>query len=146
MQVYFSVGDIKEACARVKSLGGEVRSITSDLPGFGRFATCVDDQGMEFHLHQAPARDATVRPPEWLIATQPGDTTDDVTEWLIHTLRPRFVCRAVDQTAGDSAGSSSLGCVESDVVLQDFLWIDPKPAEPEVLAKLLAAAMVQLRL
>ena len=61
VHVYFSVGDIEEACARVESLGGEVRSITSDLPGFGRFATCVDDQGMEFRLHQPSRSDKSVK-------------------------------------------------------------------------------------
>jgi predicted enzyme related to lactoylglutathione lyase len=52
--VYFGVDDIEAACARVISLGGKVQSITPDIAGFGRFANCLDDQGMEFHLHQPP--------------------------------------------------------------------------------------------
>ena len=49
--LYFSVLDIDAAVKRVRELGG-----TADEPGpadaGGRFASCRDDQGVEFGLHQ----------------------------------------------------------------------------------------------
>jgi uncharacterized protein len=49
--VYFSVGDIDAAVRRVRELGG-----TADEPGAaekgGRFASCRDDQGVAFGLHE----------------------------------------------------------------------------------------------
>jgi predicted enzyme related to lactoylglutathione lyase len=52
--LYFSVPDIEAAAARVRELGG-----TAGEPGAaetgGRFASCRDDQGVEFGLHQPEA-------------------------------------------------------------------------------------------
>jgi uncharacterized protein len=49
--VYFRVPDIEAAVARVRELGG-----TADEPGpaetGGRFASCRDDQGVEFGVHE----------------------------------------------------------------------------------------------
>jgi predicted enzyme related to lactoylglutathione lyase len=49
--VYFRVSDIEGAVARVRELGGQ-----ADDPGpletGGRFASCRDDQGVAFGLHQ----------------------------------------------------------------------------------------------
>jgi predicted enzyme related to lactoylglutathione lyase len=49
--VYFRVDDIEAAVRRVRELGGE-----ADDPGpaetGGRFASCRDDQGLAFGLHQ----------------------------------------------------------------------------------------------
>jgi uncharacterized protein len=49
--VYFGVDDIEAAARRVRELGG-----TADEPGpaekGGRFASCRDDQGVAFGLHQ----------------------------------------------------------------------------------------------
>jgi uncharacterized protein len=49
--VYFRVPDIEAAVQRARELGG-----TADDPGpsdvGGRFASCRDDQGVEFGLHQ----------------------------------------------------------------------------------------------
>jgi predicted enzyme related to lactoylglutathione lyase len=54
VRLYFAVDDIDAAVARVRELGG-----TADDPGpaqeaFGRFASCVDDQGVRFGLRQPP--------------------------------------------------------------------------------------------
>jgi uncharacterized protein len=56
--VFFRVGDLDAARARVRELGGEVGD---DLDGdpdtaarFGHFALCKDDQGSGFGLHQPP--------------------------------------------------------------------------------------------
>ena len=52
--VYFRVSDIEAAVSRVRELGGH-----ADEPGppeaTGRYATCRDDQGVAFGLHE-PAR------------------------------------------------------------------------------------------
>jgi uncharacterized protein len=49
--VYFKVRDIDDAVRQVRALGG-----TADEPGpaetGGRFASCHDDQGVAFGLHQ----------------------------------------------------------------------------------------------
>ncbi|MFI0409358.1 VOC family protein [Actinomadura sp. 3N508] len=50
-RVYFSVDDLTAASERVRELGG-----TADEPvtiPAGRFANCVDDQGVEFSIFEA---------------------------------------------------------------------------------------------
>jgi uncharacterized protein len=49
--VFFSVPDLEEAIAKVRELGGEAGE-PSEEPGFGRFSTCRDPQGIPFGLHQ----------------------------------------------------------------------------------------------
>lgn len=52
VQVYFAVEDIDAAVARVRELGGD-----ADEPvhgAHGAYASCRDDQGTRFSLHQAP--------------------------------------------------------------------------------------------
>jgi hypothetical protein len=49
--VFFSVPDLEEAIAKVKELGGEAGE-PSEEPGFGRFCTCCDPQGIRFGLHR----------------------------------------------------------------------------------------------
>jgi predicted enzyme related to lactoylglutathione lyase len=48
----FSVENVDAAVARVRELGGEAEE-PEDAP-YGRIASCRDDQGMRFHLMQAP--------------------------------------------------------------------------------------------
>lgn len=50
--VYFEVPDIEEAVLRVRSLGGTADDPTPEEPGFGRFSTCSDPQGVRFGLRQ----------------------------------------------------------------------------------------------
>ena len=50
--VYFEVPDIDTAGARVRELGGDAEDPTPDVPGFGRFSTCADPQGIRFGLRQ----------------------------------------------------------------------------------------------
>ncbi len=50
--VYFKVPDIENAVAKVRDLGGTADDPTPDEPGFGRFSTCVDPQGVRFGLRQ----------------------------------------------------------------------------------------------
>ncbi|MEJ6396068.1 VOC family protein [Gymnodinialimonas sp. 2305UL16-5] len=50
--VYFTVPDIESTVARVRSLGGTADDPTPEEPGFGRFSTCTDPQGIRFGLRQ----------------------------------------------------------------------------------------------
>lgn len=50
--VYFDVPDIEVAVSRVRQLGGTAADPTPEEPGFGRFATCTDPQGIRFGLRQ----------------------------------------------------------------------------------------------
>ncbi|ALG13452.1 VOC family protein [Kibdelosporangium phytohabitans] len=50
-RVYFSVGDLDAALAKVADLGGKPGDAVP-IPGFGRYAHCVDDQGTAFSLFQ----------------------------------------------------------------------------------------------
>lgn len=50
--VYFSVPDIENAIEKVRELGGTADEAGAPEPGFGRFTTCQDDQGIRFGLHQ----------------------------------------------------------------------------------------------
>jgi uncharacterized protein len=52
--IFFDVPDLMAAVAQVKELGGETEEPGSDEPGFGRFCTCRDPQGIRFGLHQLP--------------------------------------------------------------------------------------------
>jgi predicted enzyme related to lactoylglutathione lyase len=52
--VYFSVSDIEAASIKVRELGGEASEISPDEPGFGRFCSCKDPEGVVFGLHQLP--------------------------------------------------------------------------------------------
>lgn len=52
--IFFSVSDLMEAIAQVKELGGETEEPGPNEPGFGRFCTCYDPQGIRFGLHQLP--------------------------------------------------------------------------------------------
>jgi uncharacterized protein len=49
--VFFNVPDLEQAIAKVKELGGEAGEAAEE-PGFGRFSTCRDPQGIRFGLHQ----------------------------------------------------------------------------------------------
>jgi uncharacterized protein len=52
---YFQVGDIEQALGQVRDLGGSSEGASPEEPGIGRFANCVDDQGVSFGLHQPVA-------------------------------------------------------------------------------------------
>lgn len=54
MEIYFAVSDVEDAVARVRKAGGEADDPSPEQPGFGRFASCRDDQGVRFGLHQPP--------------------------------------------------------------------------------------------
>jgi predicted enzyme related to lactoylglutathione lyase len=54
IRLYFAVDDIDAAVARVRELGGTSDDAGPEQEGFGRFASCVDDQGLRFGLHQRP--------------------------------------------------------------------------------------------
>jgi uncharacterized protein len=49
--VFFSVPDLEQAIAKVRELGGEAGEPVEE-PGFGRFSTCRDPQGIRFGLHR----------------------------------------------------------------------------------------------
>lgn len=53
--VYFEVTDIEKAITMVRALGGEAANPSPEEPGFGRFATCADPQGVRFGLRQSTA-------------------------------------------------------------------------------------------
>ena len=50
--VYFDVPNIEAAVERVRELGGKADEPTPEEPGFGRFSTCADPQGVRFGLRQ----------------------------------------------------------------------------------------------
>ncbi|MGW7278329.1 VOC family protein [Streptomyces sp. NPDC054844] len=59
--VFFRVGDLDAAVARVRKLGGSVQELGEEgdedaesVARFGRFALCRDDQGSSFGLHEPP--------------------------------------------------------------------------------------------
>jgi uncharacterized protein len=54
LTTYFRVDDIGEAVTLVRRLGGHAEDPSPEEPGFGRFSTCTDDQGIPFGLHQPP--------------------------------------------------------------------------------------------
>lgn len=49
---YFGVDDIEASVQQVRELGGQADDPGPPEEGFGRFATCRDDQGVAFGLHQ----------------------------------------------------------------------------------------------
>jgi len=55
LTTYFRVDDIDQAVAKVRQLGGAADDPSAEEPGFGRFSTCTDNQGIPFGLHQLPA-------------------------------------------------------------------------------------------
>ena len=52
--VFFDVPDLMAAISQVKALGGATDEPGPDEPGFGRFCSCRDPQGIRFGLHQPP--------------------------------------------------------------------------------------------
>jgi uncharacterized protein len=54
LTTYFRVDDIREAVTKVRERGGTADEPSPEEPGFGRFSTCADDQGIPFGLHQLP--------------------------------------------------------------------------------------------
>jgi uncharacterized protein len=52
LTAYFNVDDIDVAVAAVRELGGHAEDPSAPEPGFGRFSTCTDDQGIPFGLRQ----------------------------------------------------------------------------------------------
>ncbi len=52
IEIYFAVPDIDLAVATVRELGGHADDPGPEEPDFGRFASCRDDQGVRFGLHQ----------------------------------------------------------------------------------------------
>jgi predicted enzyme related to lactoylglutathione lyase len=53
---YASTSDLDAAIGRVTKKGGKVMNGPMDVPGGGRIAQLVDDQGAAFALHQAPKK------------------------------------------------------------------------------------------
>lgn len=51
-EVFFAVDDLDAALDAVLEHGGRVVSEAHDVPGFGRWAECADDQGVRFGLRQ----------------------------------------------------------------------------------------------
>jgi uncharacterized protein len=49
---YLSIEDIEVAVAHVRELGGQAGEISPNEPGFGRFCSCKDPEGVVFGLHQ----------------------------------------------------------------------------------------------
>jgi predicted enzyme related to lactoylglutathione lyase len=61
LTTYFRVDDISEAVTSVRRLGGHAEDPSPEEPGFGRFSTCTDDQGIPFGLHQPRASELRAR-------------------------------------------------------------------------------------
>jgi predicted enzyme related to lactoylglutathione lyase len=54
-QVFFAVEDIYSSLEKVVELGGRVVRPVQDVPHFGAFAECADDQGVRFGLRTLPS-------------------------------------------------------------------------------------------
>jgi len=54
IHVFFTVGNLEQAIARVRSAGGQADEPGPLEPGFGRFCSCKDPTGITFGLHEAP--------------------------------------------------------------------------------------------
>ncbi|MEO0704421.1 MAG: VOC family protein [Cyanobacteria bacterium J06649_5] len=54
ISIFFDVPDLMAAISKVQDLGGEAEQPGPDEPGFGRFCSCRDPQGVRFGLHQPP--------------------------------------------------------------------------------------------
>lgn len=52
IMVFFRVGDITDAAARVEALGGVLEGPIGDQGAFGTFVVCRDPQGIRFGLHR----------------------------------------------------------------------------------------------
>jgi predicted enzyme related to lactoylglutathione lyase len=57
--VFFEVPNLEEAMATVRGAGGEADPPMTEEPGFGRFASCRDPQGIRFGLHQKALCDSS---------------------------------------------------------------------------------------
>ena len=51
-EVFFAVDDLDASLAQVTALGGQVASEVHVDEAFGRWAECIDDQGVRFGLRQ----------------------------------------------------------------------------------------------
>jgi predicted enzyme related to lactoylglutathione lyase len=56
LMIYFAVEDIDASVAQVRRLGGHAEDPSADEPGFGRFSSCTDNQGIPFGLNQPPPK------------------------------------------------------------------------------------------
>jgi predicted enzyme related to lactoylglutathione lyase len=56
LTIYFAVEDIDASVAQVRRLGGHADDPSADEPGFGRFSSCTDNQGIPFGLNQPPPK------------------------------------------------------------------------------------------
>ena len=81
-------------------------------------------------------------PPEWIIGTAAPGSDEAAPEYLVHTRRPRFICRVVDEIE-DGAPLSAFAYNDGDWTLCDFHWLDRAP-ESEELSQLLKRAMESL--
>lgn len=62
ISLYFSVPDVDAAILRVWELGGRAEEPMDEEPGFGRFASCHDDQGVSFGPSALVAADQLASP------------------------------------------------------------------------------------
>lgn len=53
--VYLSVPDLDKAVEAVRTQGGQAGDVMDGGAEYGRFAECVDNQGVHFGLHEPPA-------------------------------------------------------------------------------------------
>ena len=54
LYVFFDVSDLEAAVERVRAAGGHADVPGPVEPGFGRFSSCRDPQGIRFGLHELP--------------------------------------------------------------------------------------------
>ena len=55
LYVFFNVPDLAAAVAAVNAAGGYAEEPGPLQPGFGRFSSCRDPQGIRFGLHELPS-------------------------------------------------------------------------------------------
>lgn len=86
----------------------------------------------------------------WIVGEGPPP---DRREYIIHTAAPRFIARvvAINETTGEPELSEEPADIEGGIVYEagdsllcEIQWIDPSPANPVTLSRLMDAAADQL--
>lgn len=93
--------------------------------------------------------------PEWMMGSEALEDNDR--EWIIHTATPRFIARIVivgddglpltdDDRTADVVTGLTFSFMGDSHILCEFDWIDPPPADPDDVMRLLLAAATALEI
>jgi hypothetical protein len=135
-------GSRKNISARVRQWKRGARPVPPEIASKLRALTAALGGVALADSDDAVAGIAPALPPEWIIGTAAPGTDEEAPEYLVHTARPRFICRVVDELS-EPAPLSALAYADGDTVLCDFVWLDREP-EGEDLRRLCERAMAAL--